>query len=48
MPVEAEARLLEIHSRYGPEHPVSRSITKATPCITAAVHAAQAALDAGS
>jgi putative nucleotidyltransferase with HDIG domain len=30
-------RLAEIHSRYGPEHLVSRSIAKATPCITAAV-----------
>ncbi|MFF5207812.1 HD domain-containing protein [Streptosporangium sp. NPDC000396] len=47
LPVEAEARLLEIHSRYGPEHLVSRSIAKATPCITAAVHAVQAALERG-
>ena len=46
LPVEAQARLLEIHSRYGPEHLVSRSITKATPCITAAVHVVQATLNA--
>jgi len=30
-------RLAEIHSRYGPEHLVSRSISNATPCITSAV-----------
>jgi len=32
-------RLAEIHSRYGPDHLVSRSIANATPCITAAVEA---------
>lgn len=44
LPLEVETRLAEIHSRYGPEHLVSRSITNATPCITAAVRAVQAAL----
>lgn len=38
-------RLAEIHSRYGPEHLVSRSITAATPCILAAVEAVTAALE---
>lgn len=38
-------RLAEIHSRYGPEHLVSRSIAAATPCITSAVRAVEAALD---
>lgn len=37
-------RLAEIHSRYGPEHLVSRSITSATPCITSAVEAIQGRL----
>jgi HD superfamily phosphodiesterase len=37
-------RLAEIHSRYGPEHLVSRSISAATPCITSAVRAVQRAL----
>ncbi|GLV51289.1 metal-dependent phosphohydrolase, HD subdomain protein [Thermobispora bispora] len=37
-------RLAEIHSRYGPGHLVSRSITAATPCILAAVSAVEAAL----
>ncbi|MER7213327.1 hypothetical protein ABT340_40205 [Streptosporangium sp. NPDC000239] len=44
LPVDVETRLAEIHSRYGPEHLVSQSITKATPCIVAAVHAVHAAL----
>ncbi|MEV4096695.1 HD domain-containing protein [Streptosporangium saharense] len=44
LPVDVKTRLAEIHSRYGPEHLVSRSITTATPCIIAAVHAVQAAL----
>ncbi|MFF5207809.1 hypothetical protein [Streptosporangium sp. NPDC000396] len=48
VPVEAEIGLAEICSRYGPEHPVSRSITNATPCITSAVRAAQAALADGA
>lgn len=39
-------RLAEIHSRYGPEHLVSRSITASTPCILAAVRAVEAALSA--
>ncbi|WP_285629349.1 HD domain-containing protein [Actinoallomurus iriomotensis] len=37
-------RLAEIHSRYGPEHLVSRSISAATPCITSAVRAIESAL----
>ncbi|WP_193318807.1 HD domain-containing protein [Nonomuraea phyllanthi] len=37
-------RLAEIHSRYGPEHVVSRSITDATPCIVSSVRAVEAAL----
>ncbi|MEV4063679.1 HD domain-containing protein [Nonomuraea dietziae] len=37
-------RLAEIHSRYGPEHLVSRSITASTPCILAAVRAVESAL----
>ncbi|MEU8252263.1 HD domain-containing protein [Nonomuraea sp. NPDC048916] len=37
-------RLAEIHSRYGPEHLVSRSITASTPCILAAVKAVETAL----
>ncbi|WP_228646411.1 HD domain-containing protein [Microtetraspora sp. AC03309] len=37
-------RLAEIHSRYGPEHLVSRSITASTPCILAAVRATESAL----
>ncbi|SEG67582.1 HD domain-containing protein [Nonomuraea solani] len=40
----AAERLAEIHSRYGPEHLVSRSITASTPCILAAVRAVEAAL----
>jgi hypothetical protein len=30
-------RLAEIHHRYGPGHPVSRSIQRATPMILRAV-----------
>ncbi|GAA3471948.1 hypothetical protein [Nonomuraea roseola] len=37
-------RLSEIHSRYGPDHLVSRSITVSTPCIMAAVHSVEAAI----
>ncbi|GAA5082358.1 hypothetical protein HNP84_003931 [Thermocatellispora tengchongensis] len=37
-------RLAEIHTRYGPDHLVSRSITAATPCIMASVRAVEAAL----
>lgn len=37
-------RLAEIHSRYGPEHLVSRSIAAATPCITSAVRTVERAL----
>ncbi|MEV0307470.1 HD domain-containing protein [Nonomuraea fuscirosea] len=37
-------RLAEIHSRYGPDHLVSRSITASTPCILSAVRAVEAAL----
>ncbi|MEO3790404.1 HD domain-containing protein [Nonomuraea sp. B10E15] len=37
-------RLAEIHSRYGPEHVVSRSITDATPCIVSSVRSVEAAL----
>ncbi|MGS2641806.1 HD domain-containing protein [Streptosporangium sp. LJ11] len=44
LPLEVDVRLAEIHSRYGPEHLVSRSITNATPCITSAVWAVQVAL----
>ncbi|MEW1836605.1 HD domain-containing protein [Nonomuraea angiospora] len=35
--LDVTERLAEIHSRYGPEHLVSRSITASTPCIVAAV-----------
>ncbi|RJL29936.1 HD domain-containing protein [Bailinhaonella thermotolerans] len=35
----AEDRLAEIRSRYGPGHLVTRSITRATPCILHAVQA---------
>lgn len=37
-------RLAEIHSRYGPDHLVSRSISASTPCILAAVRAVERAL----
>ncbi|WP_433240836.1 phosphohydrolase [Streptosporangium sp. CA-135522] len=43
-PLDVDTRLAEIHSRYGSEHLVSRSIANATPCITLAVRAVQAAL----
>ncbi|WP_089213161.1 HD domain-containing protein [Streptosporangium subroseum] len=43
IPLDVTDRLAEIHSRYGPEHLVSRSIRNATPCITSAVRAVQAA-----
>ena len=36
-PVRVERRLAEIHSRYGAEHLVSRSIHRATPMILDAV-----------
>ncbi|WP_245647300.1 HD domain-containing protein [Microtetraspora niveoalba] len=42
--LDVAERLAEIHSRYGPEHLVSRSITASTPCIHAAVQAVKAAL----
>jgi HD superfamily phosphodiesterase len=42
--LDVTERLAEIHSRYGPEHLVSRSITTSTPCILSAVRAVQAAL----
>jgi hypothetical protein len=32
-PTQVEKRLAEIHDRYGAEHPVSRSIYRATPMI---------------
>lgn len=35
--LDVTERLAEIHSRYGPDHLVSRSITASTPCILAAV-----------
>ncbi|MEU9833704.1 HD domain-containing protein [Streptosporangium sp. NPDC048047] len=44
LPLDVSDRLTEIHSRYGPEHLVSRSISNATPCITSAVRAVQEAL----
>jgi HD domain len=36
-PVPAGRRLAEIHDRYGPGHPVSRSTPRATPMIPRAV-----------
>jgi hypothetical protein len=42
--LDVTERLAEIHSRYGPEHLVSRSITASTPCILASVGAVQRAL----
>ncbi|MCK2213341.1 HD domain-containing protein [Actinomadura sp. ATCC 31491] len=44
--LDVTERLAEIHSRYGPEHLVSRSITASTPCILAAVRSVEAALRA--
>jgi hypothetical protein len=35
--IRVERRLAEIHDRYGPGHPVSRSIQRATPMILCAV-----------
>lgn len=37
-------RLAEIHSRYGPDHLVSRLIAASTPCILSAVRVIEAAL----
>ncbi|MBB5080677.1 HD domain-containing protein [Nonomuraea endophytica] len=42
--LDVSERLAEIHSRYGPEHLVSRSITASTPCILAAVRAVKSAM----
>jgi len=42
--LDVRDRLAEIHSRYGPEHVVSRSITDATPCIVSSVRVVEAAL----
>lgn len=42
--LDVTERLAEIHSRYGPDHLVSRSITASTPCILSAVRAVKAAL----
>ncbi|WP_308440796.1 HD domain-containing protein [Sphaerimonospora thailandensis] len=42
--LDVRDRLAEIHSRYGPDHLVSRSITLSTPCILAAVRSIEAAL----
>ncbi|MEV5554363.1 HD domain-containing protein [Nonomuraea wenchangensis] len=44
--LDVTERLAEIHSRYGPEHLVSRSIATSTPCILAAVKAVDTALAA--
>ncbi|MEV6038454.1 HD domain-containing protein [Nonomuraea sp. NPDC052116] len=43
--LNVEDRLAEIHSRYGRDHLVSRSITAATPCILAAVKSINTALE---
>jgi len=40
-PVPVRRRLAEIQHRYGPEHPVSRSIERATPMIIRAVEQVQ-------
>ncbi|ETK33381.1 phosphohydrolase [Microbispora sp. ATCC PTA-5024] len=42
--LDVHERLAEIHSRYGPDHLVSRSITASTPRILAAVQAVEIAL----
>ena len=42
-PLPVADRLAEIHSRYGPVHLVSRSISNATPCIISAVGAVEVA-----
>jgi HD superfamily phosphodiesterase len=44
--LDVTERLAEIHSRYGPEHLVSRSIIASTPCILAAVRSVEAAMSA--
>ncbi|MEU6412671.1 HD domain-containing protein [Microbispora sp. NPDC046933] len=46
--LDVRERLAEIHSRYGPDHLVSRSITASTPCILAAVQAMQGRLSRGT
>ncbi|MEV1200268.1 HD domain-containing protein [Microbispora rosea] len=46
--LDVRDRLAEIHSRYGPEHLVSRSITTSTPCIMAAVASIKERLAQGS
>ncbi|WP_406311860.1 hypothetical protein OHA77_24600 [Streptosporangium sp. NBC_01639] len=48
LPLDVDARLMEIHSRYGLEHLVSRSIANAAPCITSAVRAVQITLSFAS
>ncbi|WP_245655998.1 HD domain-containing protein [Microtetraspora fusca] len=45
--LDVTERLAEIHSRYGPEHLVSRSITASTPCILAAVRETRRRLEQG-
>jgi putative nucleotidyltransferase with HDIG domain len=42
--LDVRERLAEIHSRYGADHVVSRSITAATPCIVSSVRAVEVAL----
>ncbi|GAA0397716.1 HDIG domain-containing protein [Microbispora corallina] len=42
--LDVTERLAEIHSRYGPEHLVSRSIGVSTPCILTSVSAVKKAL----
>lgn len=42
--LDVRDRLAEIHSRYGSDHVVSRSIMAATPCIVSSVRAVEAAL----
>ncbi|WP_030917716.1 hypothetical protein [Streptosporangium amethystogenes] len=42
--LDVSERLAEIHSRYGPEHLVSRSITASTLCVLAAVKAVESAM----
>ncbi|MBN6056402.1 HD domain-containing protein [Nonomuraea sp. RK-328] len=42
--LDVRDRLAEIHSRYGADHVVSRSITAATPCIMSSVREVEAAL----
>ncbi|WP_431897604.1 HD domain-containing protein [Nonomuraea sp. bgisy101] len=45
LPVKVEDRLAEISSRYGPEHLVTGTIQKATPCILSAVRTVRERLD---